>query len=207
MRKIFVLLLMISIFGSLSAENKAPQDASGNDLNPILRGVYTKIWAGTASYIGKAGDNASAVGPTFGLTAGYDLMITDTMDLGFGASFGTLLIDTDEWSKTNQDSPWKDDFAPLIVGLDVDFTYLVTERFQIGANVGFDYYLGADVMKKDAKTEDDTNSSLMGIGGGLIMEYFSYARHFSFGLTADFNYFIDFDGMSVTATPFIKYTF
>ena len=67
MKKLFVLLMALLVSFSLLAESEeATGDVSGNDLDPILRGLHLQFAGGLVGYVGKAGgDNAgSPIGST-----------------------------------------------------------------------------------------------------------------------------------------------
>ena len=64
--------------------------------------------------------------------------------------------------------------------------------------------MGIEVFK-DGST--DTVEALMVPGGGLYMEYYSYLRHFSFGMALDFNYYLDMNDMALLFMPFMKCSF
>jgi hypothetical protein len=203
MKKIVLVLFMFFTLALTAKDIEG--DASGNDLNPILRGFNLNLNGGVVSFIGKAGDNAAKTGSVFGMGIGYNLKIAENMDLGFSANIGIMQIDADVRELgIFPDSPWKEDYAPLIPGADIYFNYLLTSRFEIGMNLSLDYMMKAKVYKKNSIQTTDT---LLSIGGGLNLEYYTYARHFSVGLKTEFFYILDFDGINIQVTPFVKYSF
>lgn len=212
MKKILILLVtLLTSFALFAAEKEVLGDASGNDLQPIERGVNLSVFGGVATLLGNGGgDNAELFGSVFGLTLGYD-HVFNKIGLGFDLSASKMLIDTKPFDQGGDDkSPWVEDFSPFIAGLDVNFTYLITERLQLGINVGFDYYLDMEVLDKDSQASDvspETVENTMAAGGGLNLEYYTYSRFFSVGIIADYNYFLGIDTAAVTVTPFVKYTF
>jgi len=206
MRKFFILAVLI-LFASVAVADDmtAPGDASGNDLAPVLRGVNSEMGFGTVTFIGDAGgENAEMFGTTFNVGFGYDILAADSFAVGIGVSFGKMLLDT---KREDSVSPWvrDKDFAPTIIGADLDLTYLLTSRLQLGINAGFDYYMDAVSYKSGSVTEEVTEQ--MAVAGGLTLEYYTYVRHFSFGLNTYFNYYLDLEGQSISIQPFLKYTF
>lgn len=207
MKKIILLLSILISFALFAEETQVPGDASGKDLEPVLRGAYVDLSGGVVTYLGNAGgDNASLFGSLIGMTIGYDLQLADSLSIGAGFNIELMQLDTKNATLgTKYDSsPWVDDYAPIIPGVDIDIQYIITKRFQLGLTIGFDYFMNAEAYKNDSNEKED---AFMGIGGGLILEYYTYSRHFSIGLATNFRYILDFDGMSVTATPFLKCTF
>ncbi|HQB10446.1 MAG TPA: hypothetical protein PLW37_11310, partial [bacterium] len=74
--------------------------------------------------------------------------------------------------------------------------------------INFDYYALAETYKAgQAGNKSKINDGNIAVGGGLLFEYYTYSRHFSLGLSAEFNYVVDFDGMNIIVTPFMKYSF
>ena len=70
MKKLFVLLIAVLVsFSLFAASEEAQGDVSGNDLNPVLRGLHLQFAGGILAYVGKAGgDNAgSPIGSTLKL--------------------------------------------------------------------------------------------------------------------------------------------
>lgn len=212
MKKVAILLAMLLMsFTLFAAEDEVLGDASGNDLQPIVRGINLSVFGGVVTMLGNGGgDNSQLFGSVYGLAVGYD-HVFNKVGLGFDLAASKMLVDTKPYDQGGDDnSPWVEDFSPFIVGLDVNCTYLITERLQLGLNVGFDYYLDMEVLDKDAKGSDldpKTVENTMAAGGGLVLEYYTYSRFFSIGVTADFNYFLGIDAMAATVTPFMKYTF
>ena len=90
-----------------------------------------------------------------------------------------------------------------MVGLDISPTYCINDRWEVGGNISVDYYLNAKANNKNGEEKP----GFLGIGFGADAEYYTFARHFSIGLSAEFNYIVDFDGFSVTVLPYLKYTF
>ncbi len=61
MKKLFLLLMALLVSFSLLAESEETGDVSGNDLDPILRGLHLQFSGGLVGYVGKAGgDNAGS---------------------------------------------------------------------------------------------------------------------------------------------------
>ena len=213
MKKLFLLLIALLVSFSLFAaeSEEATGDVSGNDLNPILRGLHLQFSGGILAYVGKAGgDNAgSPIGSTLRLNFGYDIPIQDAVNIGIALSVGMLQFNANEndanLDQNYKDSPWYEDYNPLAVGLDLDVTWMIDPRWEFGALINFDYYALAKTYKKGSTT--DTNNGNIAIGGGLIFERYTFARHFSVGASVEFNYILDFDGMNIMVTPFMKYTF
>lgn len=212
MRKLIILLVALLIsFTVFAAENEVLGDASGNDLQPVVRGINLSVFGGTATLLGNGGgDNSELFGSVFGLALGYD-HVFNKMNLGFDVAASKMLVDVKPFDKGgDKNSPWTEDFSPFILGFDINAAYLITDRLQLGLNIGFDYYLDMEALDKDSKASDakpETVENTMAAGGGLILEYYTYSRFFSVGLIADFNYFLGIDAMAATVTPFIKYTF
>jgi len=212
MKKLFLLLIAILVSFSLLAESEeAMGDVSGNDLNPILRGLHLQFSGGIVGFVGKAGgDNAgSPIGSTLRLNFGYDIPVKDVVNIGVALSVGMLQFNAKEndanLEQNHKDSPWAEDYNPLAVGLDLDVTWMIDPRWEFGALINFDYYALSKTYKKGSTTE--TNSGNIAVGGGLIFERYTFARHFSVGASVEFNYIVDFDGMNIIVTPFMKYTF
>ncbi|HRZ79785.1 MAG TPA: hypothetical protein P5044_07245, partial [bacterium] len=101
--------------------------------------------------------------------------------------------------------PWFEDYNPLTVGLEIDIDWMITKRWELGLLINFDYYALAKTYKSGSQTK--TNEGNIAVGGGLVFEYYTISRHFSLGMSAEFNYVVDFDGMNIIVTPFMKYTF
>ena len=203
MRK-FIGILLVLISFSLCAKGEVVGDASGNDLNPVVRGFNVGIAGGFAAWVGKAGEHSTTIASMFQLKIGYDFVIKDVVRIGPVINLGIMQLDTDSRGVTsNLDSPWLGDYAPLIPGLDIYVTWLVTQRLEIGGNVGFDIYLN----NKAFNTSGDEVDFLMGLNFGLILEYHTALRNFSFGLTSEFSYMLSFDGMNISVLPFIKVAF
>ena len=215
MKKLFVLLIAVLVsFSLFAASEEAQGDVSGNDLNPILRGLHLQLAGGILAYVGKAGgDNAgSPIGSTLKLNFGYDIPVQDKVNIGIALSVGMLQFNAKEndadLEQNHSDSPWKEDYSPLAVGLDVDVTWMINPRWEFGALINFDYYALAKTYKKGSDAlENKTNNGNIAVGGGLIFERYTFARHFSVGASVEFNYIVDFDGMNIMVTPFMKYTF
>jgi len=215
MKKLFLLLMALLVSFSLLAESEeAAGDVSGNDLDPILRGLHLQFSGGLVGYVGKAGgDNAgSPIGSTLRLNFGYDIPVQDVVNIGIALSVGMLQFNAKEndadLEQNHKDSPWVEDYSPLAVGLDVDVTWMIDPRWEFGAIINFDYYALAKTYKKGSNAlENKTNNGNIAVGGGLIFERYTFARHFSVGASVEFNYIVDFDGMNIIFTPFMKYTF
>jgi len=215
MKKLFMLLMALLVSFSLLAESEeATGDVSGNDLDPILRGLHLQFSGGLVGYVGKAGgDNAgSPIGSTLRLNFGYDIPVQDVVNIGIALSVGMLQFNAKEndadLEQNHKDSPWVEDYSPLAVGLDVDVTWMIDPRWEFGAIINFDYYALAKTYKKGSNAlENKTNNGNIAVGGGLIFERYTFARHFSVGASVEFNYIVDFDGMNIIFTPFMKYTF
>lgn len=215
MKKLFVLLMALLVSFSLLAESEeVTGDVSGNDLDPILRGLHLQFSGGLVGFVGKAGgDNAgSPIGSTLRLNFGYDIPVQDKVNIGIALSVGMLQFNAKEndadLDQEHKDSPWVEDYNPLTVGLDFDVTWMIDPRWEFGVLVNFDYYALAKTYKKGSDAlEGKTNSGNIAVGGGLIFERYTFARHFSVGASVEFNYIVDFDGMNIIFTPFMKYTF
>ena len=216
MRKLFLLLMAVLVsFSLFAASEEATGDVSGNDLNPILRGLHLQLSGGLVGYVGKAGgDNAgSPIGSTLRLNFGYDIPVKDVVNIGIALSVGMLQFNAKEndadLEQNHKDSPWVEDYSPLTVGLDVDVTWMIDPRWEFGVLINFDYYALAKTYKsgQNALDKDATNNGNIAVGGGLIFERYTFARHFSVGASVEFNYVVDFDGMNIIFTPFMKYTF
>ncbi|HNW81384.1 MAG TPA: adventurous gliding motility protein CglE [bacterium] len=208
MRKLFVIAILLFSF-SLFAEAEAESgDVSGNDLNPILRGFNFQLSGGILAYVGDAGgDNAgSPIGSAVKFNIGYDIDIKSAVNVGIAFSLGMLQYNTNPKDISDYTaSPWFEDYNPLTVGLEVNIDWMITKRWELGLLINFDYYALAKTYKSGSQT--DTNSGNIAIGGGLDFEYYTVSRHFSLGMSAEFNYVVDFDGMNIIVTPFMKYTF
>lgn len=201
MKKLLAVLLIVA-FSALWAEEEEAGDASGNDLDPVLKGLQTTMSGGIFAIIGKAADYSDPIGSVVNLSFGYDLQIVDAFSLGMGVKFGILQLNT---VTTKSASPWyqSGDYAPIVVGADISPTYCINERWEIGANVSIDYNMMAEAKDSSGKKQ----SGFLVVGGGVDAEYYTYARHFSFGMTAEFNYIVNFDGFGVTVMPYLKYSF
>lgn len=213
MKKLFLILILLFSFAIFAEEEEeATGDISGSDLNPVVRGLNFKLAGGILAYVGKAGGSnaASPIGTAFKFNMGYDFNINDAMVIGAALSIGKLQYnvrpnDADGLDQNYKDSPWYEHYSPLSVGLDIDLTWLINPRWEFGAVIGFDYYAFGKTYKSGSTTK--TNDGNIAVGGGLIFEYYTYTRRFSIGTSARFNYIIDFDGMSIMVTPFMKYSF
>ena len=208
MRKLFVIAILLLSF-SLFAEAEAEiGDVSGNDLNPVLRGFNLQLSGGILAYVGDAGgDNAgSPIGSALKFNIGYDIDIKSAVNIGIAFSIGMLQYNANPKGDYDfRESPWFEDYNPLTVGLEVDISWMITKRWELGLLINFDYYALAKTYKSGSLTK--TNDGNIAIGGGLNFEYYTRSRHFSLGLSAEFNYVVDFDGMNIIVTPFMKYTF
>lgn len=208
MRKLFVIAILLFSF-SLFAEAEAESgDVSGNDLNPVLRGFNFQLSGGILAYVGDAGgDNSgSPLGSAFKFNIGYDIDIKSSVNIGIAFSLGMLQYNANPKDTFDYEaSPWFEDYNPLTVGLEVDISWMITQRWELGLLINFDYYALAKTYKSGSDTK--TNDGNIAIGGGLNFEYYTVARHFSLGMSAEFNYVVDFDGMNIIVTPFMKYTF
>ena len=214
MKKLFLLLMALLVSFSLLAESEETGDVSGNDLDPILRGLHLQFSGGLVGYVGKAGgDNAgSPIGSTLRLNFGYDIAVKEVVNIGIALSVGMLQFNAKEndadLDQNHKDSPWVEDYSPLAVGLDLDVTWIIDPRWEFGVLVNFDYYALAKTYQKGGNAlNDKTNNGNIAVGGGLIFERYTFARHFSVGASVEFNYIVDFDGMNIIFTPFMKYTF
>lgn len=214
MKKLLVAAAIFLLSFALLAETEDVGDVSGNDLNPVIRGFNFQVSGGVLGYIGKAGgDNAgSPVGTAFRFNIGYDIPVKSVLNIGIAASVGMLQFNANPNDRSLNgdypDSPWIEDYSPLTVGLDLEFAWMISDRWELGLLINFDYYALADTYKA-GKAGDDTkkNSGNIAVGGGLIFEYYTFSRHFSLGMSAEYNYVIDFDGMNIIVTPFMKYSF
>lgn len=203
MKKIILLAILMAAFSAFAAETaETPGDPSGNDLNPIIRGLNLGMEGGIAGYIGKAGEHSDKIASVFNLKIGYDFKI-GKVKIGPDLKIGIMQLNADQ----KEGSPFVEDYAPLVPGLDIPVTYLVTDRWEVGGNISADFYMLANAKEKVTDPEDKTKNMFIGIGFGFYTEYYTYARHFSIGLSTEFNYIVGFEGMSVTVLPFIKYTF
>ncbi len=209
---ILVLLFGFTLFAAESGEEVG--DVSGNDLNPVIRGLHLQVSGGILAYVGKAGgDNAgSPIGSALRLNLGYDIPVKNVVNIGIGLSVGMLQFNANEndadLDQNYKNSPWYEDYNPLTVGLDFDVTWMINPRWEFGVLVNFDYYALAKTYKSGSDAaEGKTNNGNIAVGGGLIFEYYTFARHFSIGASAEFNYVVDFDGMNIIVTPFMKYSF
>ena len=220
MKKLFLLLMAVLVsFSLFAASEEATGDVSGNDLDPILRGLHLQLSGGIVGYVGKAGgDNAgSPIGSTLRLNFGYDIPVKDVVNIGIALSIGMLQFNAKEndadLEQNHKDSPWFEDYSPLAVGLDFDVTWMIDPRWEFGVLINFDYYALAKTYKSGKNAADKaagksaTNNGNIAVGGGLIFERYTFARHFSVGASVEFNYVVDFDGMNIIFTPFMKYTF
>jgi len=212
MKRLFLILVLLLTFSVFAEESEETGDISGNDLNPVVRGFNFKLAGGILAYVGKAGGNnaANPIGNVFKFNAGYDFNINNALVIGAGISVGRLQYnvrpnDSAGLELNYVDSPWYEHYSPLTIGLDIDITWLINPRWEFGAVLGFDYYAFGKTYKSGSKTK--TNDGNIAVGGGLIFEYYTYTRRFSIGASARFNYIIDFDGMSIMVTPFMKYSF
>jgi len=212
MKKLLVIAILFLSFALFAAEqDEGGSDVSGNDLNPILRGFNFQLSGGILAYVGDAGgDNAgSPIGSAFKFNIGYDIPIKNAVNIGIAASIGMLQYNVQPNDGTGvladyPKSPWVDDYSPLTVGLEVDVTWMINQRWELGALINFDYYALAETYDSGSLNK---NSGNVAIGGGLIFEYYTFARHFSLGMSAEFNYVLNFEGMNIIVTPFMKYTF
>jgi len=212
MKKLLVIAILFLSFALFAEQEEGGTDVSGNDLNPVLRGFNFQLSGGILAYVGDAGgDNVgSPIGSAFKFNIGYDIPVKNLVNIGIAASIGMLQYNVqpnDAGSGVLADypkSPWVDDYSPLTVGLEVDVTWMINQRWEFGLLVNFDYYALAETYKSGSL---DKNSGNLAFGGGLIFEYYTFARHFSLGMSAEFNYVLDFDGLNIIVTPFMKYTF
>jgi len=201
MKKIAVLLALLLGMSFLSAEEQeAVGDASGSDLDPVLKGFNSAMSGGPFFMIGEAAKYSDTVGSTVKLGFGYDIQIVSAFALGINIDFGVLQLNTDS---SRSVSPWLEDYAPVLVGVSLSPSYCINERWEIGLNAGADFML----MAKAKDTSKKENDLFIMIGVGADAEYYTYARHFSFGLAAKFDYIVNFDGFGVTVMPYIKYSF
>lgn len=212
MKKLFVIAILLLSF-SLFAESEGDSgDVSGNDLNPVIRGFNFQLSGGILAYVGNAGgDNAgSPLGSAFKFNIGYDIPIKNAVNIGVALSVGMLQFNTNPndigLDSNYKDSPWVEDYSPLTVGLDLDVAWMITQRWELGLLINFDYYALAETYKA-GNNGKKKNSGNIALGGGLIFEYYTFSRHFSLGMSAEFNYVLDFDGMNIMVTPFMKYSF
>ena len=217
MKKLLVIAILFLSFALFAESEEGGTDVSGNDLNPVLRGFNFQLSGGILAYVGDAGgDNAgSPLGSAFKFNIGYDIPIKDAVNIGIAASIGMLQYNTQPNDRPTEgplgdylNSPWVEDYSPLTVGLEVDVTWMITQRWELGALINFDYYALAETYASGkAGNLSNKNSGNLAFGGGLLFEYYTFARHFSLGMSAEFNYVLDFDGMNIIVTPFMKYTF
>lgn len=210
MKKLFVIAILLLSFSLFAEAEPESGDVSGNDLNPVLRGFNFQLSGGILAYVGDAGgDNAgSPIGSAVKFNIGYDIDIKSAVNIGIGLSVGMLQYNANpndgsfgEYKK----SPWFEDYNPLTVGLEIDIDWMITKRWELGLLINFDYYALAKTYKSGSQTK--TNEGNIAVGGGLAFEYYTRSRHFSLGMSAEFNYVVDFDGMNIIVTPFMKYTF
>ncbi len=208
MKKLFVIAILLLSFSLFAEAEPESGDVSGNDLNPVLRGFNFQLSGGILAYVGDAGgDNAgSPIGSAVKFNIGYDIDIKSAVNIGIGLSVGMLQYnanpkDVFDYPK----SPWFEDYNPLTVGLEIDIDWMITKRWELGLLINFDYYALAKTYKSGSQTK--TNEGNIAVGGGLVFEYYTISRHFSLGMSAEFNYVVDFDGMNIIVTPFMKYTF
>jgi hypothetical protein len=214
MKKLFVILAILLLSFALVSEESETGDVSGNDLNPVIRGFHFQVAGGILAYVGKAGgDNAgSPVGTAFKFNLGYDIPVKNVLNIGIAASIGMLQFNANPNDKVLDanypDSPWVEDYSPLTVGLEVEFAWMITQRWELGLFINFDYYALAETYQAGKQGSDkNINKGNIAVGGGLIFEYYTYSRHFSLGMSAEYNYVVDFDGMNIIVTPFMKYSF
>jgi len=201
MRKIIcVLALLLGMSLPCAGEQEAIGDASGNDLQPVLKGFNSLMSGGPFFMVGEAAKYSDTVGTVVKLGFGYDIQMVQSFALGINADLGLLQINTDSSKSV---SPWVEDYAPVLVGISLAPTYCVDERWEVGLNVGADFMLAAKAKNVDKKEKD----LFVMIGAGVDAEYYTYARHFSFGLMGKFNYIVGFDGFGVTVMPYLKYSF
>ncbi len=198
--RIMTAALILFAVSLLSAEEQTVGDASGNDLVPVLKGFNSAISGGPFFMIGDAAKYSDTVGSIVKLGFGYDIQIVSVFSLGINADFGLLQLNTDSSKSV---SPWLEDYAPVLVGISLSPTYCINNRWEIGLNLGADFMLAAKA--KDSGNKE--NDLFIMIGMGADAEYYTYARHFSMGLSAKFDYIVNFDGFGVTIMPYLKYSF
>jgi len=208
MKKLFVIAILLLSFSLFAEAEEEMGDVSGNDLNPVLRGFNLQLSGGILAYVGDAGgDNAgSPIGSAVKFNIGYDIEIKEAVNIGIALSVGMLQYNANEKGLFDyQKSPWFEDYNPLTIGLEVNVDWMITKRWELGLLINFDYLALAKTYAAGSSTK--TNNGNVAIGGGLAFEYYTISRHFSLGLSAEFNYVVDFDGMNIIVTPFMKYTF
>lgn len=200
MKKLLVILLLLGASILAAAEEEAIGDASGNDLAPVVKGLSATMSGGLFAMVGNAAEYSDPLGSIVTLGFGYDIQIVDAFSLGIHAKFGLLQLNTDSSQSV---SPWVEDYAPVLAGISLNPTYCINNRWEIGLEVGADFLL----MGKAKDIDDKESDMFIMIGAGVDAEYYTYARHFSFGLTAKFDYIVNFDGFGVTVMPYLKYSF
>ncbi len=198
--RIMTAALMLIAVSLLSAEEQTVGDASGNDLEPVLKGFNSAISGGPFFMIGEAAEYSDTIGSVVKLGFGYDIQIVSVFSLGINVDFGVLQLNTDSSKSV---SPWLEDYAPILVGVSLSPTYCINDRWEIGLNLGADFMLAA--RAKDSSNKE--NDLFIAIGMGLDSEYYTYARHFSLGLSTKFDYIVNFNGFGVTVMPYLKYSF
>lgn len=202
MKKLLVILLLLgaSVLWAAEAEEETVGDASGNDLEPVLKGLSSTMSGGMFVIFGNAADYSDPIGSVVNLAFGYDIQIVDAFSLGIHGKFGILQLNTDSSLSV---SPWVEDYAPVLAGLSISPTYCINKRWEIGLDVGADFLLMGKAKDVDGK---ETDMFIM-IGAGIDAEYYTFARHFSIGMTVKFDYILSFDGMGLTVMPYMKYSF
>jgi len=200
MKQLLVILLLLGASILSAAEEEAVGDASGNDLSPVVKGLSATMSGGLFAIIGPAADYSDPLGSVVTLAFGYDIQIVDAFSLGIHGKFGILQLNTDSSKSV---SPWVEDYAPILAGLSISPTYCINNRWEIGLDVGADFLLVGKAKDLDQKESD----MFIMIGAGIDAEYYTYARHFSIGMTAKFDYIYNFDGYGVTVMPYLKYSF
>ncbi|MGI6393886.1 MAG: adventurous gliding motility protein CglE [bacterium] len=206
-----ILLLSFSVFAESPEETG---DVSGNDLNPVVRGLNFEVAGGILAFVGKAGGKnaGNPIGTAFKFNFGYDIPIKNAVNIGISASLGMLQYNANPNDKGEgiryNSSPWVGDYNPLTAGVELEIAWMITQRWDLGLLINFDYHALSKTYKAgNAGNPKKINKGNFAVGGGLFFEYYTFSRHFSLGLSAEFNYIIDFDGMNIIVTPFMKYSF
>jgi hypothetical protein len=188
----------------------------------IKRGFYAQADLGVyMTFMGRNTNNpafpkrfTSNVQPHVGVVAGYDVVSSDSFNLGLGARFAmglsggagrvsdAELMGEDIGTKSN-------DFSVIELGAEADLAIMMTDR--VWLNIKLDG--GAGIVDPDPTKvagEDGAGAATFApvFGAGVGVEYFTLLNDFSVGATLRFQGVLAdgmIPGMSITIP--IKYTF
>lgn len=195
---IAVWVLGLWIAPNVWAQTDASRPGQESKIEAVERGVYSGVEAGPSYFIASDSNTNYGLGTNLSLIWGFDVLPILNLALGLGvtAVSGSQVVE----NTLNLDDRFY--MSPLLRAQLAVFT---TERHFVWlrAEGGVALLLSDNVLPDDASA----NLGLM-VGGGVAYEYFTMLRHFSIGIHAGLQMFMEPDtSFNIFLLPALKYSF